>query len=50
MELLGDKAQVDARFSLFGDIANLEQDRRTICAERTTGSEISLDAPNITPR
>jgi hypothetical protein len=24
MKLLGDEAQVDARFSLFGDIANLD--------------------------
>jgi hypothetical protein len=28
----------------------LTQDRCTVCAERTTGSEIILDAPNGTPR
>ena len=26
------------------------QDRRTVCAKRTTGSEIVLDAPDGTPR
>ena len=26
------------------------QDRSTVCAERTIGSEISLDAPDGTPR
>jgi hypothetical protein len=26
------------------------QDRCTVCAERTIGSEIDLDAPNGTPR
>jgi hypothetical protein len=33
MLLLGDEAQVDARFGLFGDSANLD-------AERTTGSKV----------
>jgi hypothetical protein len=28
----------------------LMQERCTVCAERTTGSEIILDAPNGTPR
>jgi hypothetical protein len=28
----------------------LMQDRCTLCAERTTGYEIILDAPNGTPR
>jgi hypothetical protein len=28
----------------------LTQDRCTVCAERTTGSEIDLDAPDGTPR
>ena len=36
--LLGDEAQVKARFSLFGDSAKLD-------AECTIGSEIVLDAP-----
>jgi hypothetical protein len=50
MVLLGDEAQVEARFSPFGDSANLTQDRCTVCAKRTTGSEIILDAPDGTPR
>jgi hypothetical protein len=40
MVLLDDEAQVVARFSLFGVCM--------LCAERTTGSEIVLDAPNVT--
>jgi hypothetical protein len=28
----------------------LTQDRCTVCAERTIGSEIVLDAPDVTPR
>jgi hypothetical protein len=43
MVLLGDKAQVDARF---GPVLILTQDRCTICAERTVGSKIVLDIPN----
>jgi hypothetical protein len=50
MVLLGDEAQVDARFCLFGDTANLTQDRCTICAKCTIGLEIILDAPDGTPR
>jgi hypothetical protein len=48
--LLGDDAQVEARFGLFGDNANLMQDRCTICAERTIGLEIILDAFDGTAR
>ena len=47
--LLGDEAQVEAYFSLFGDSANLDADRCMVCAERTLGSEIILDEPNGTP-
>ena len=43
---LGDKAQVVARFGLFGDSVVLRQDRCTVCTEHTIGSEIILDAPN----
>jgi hypothetical protein len=50
MILLGDKAQLDAHFGPFGDSANLDQDRCTVCAERTIGSEIILDAPDGTPQ
>ena len=49
MVLLGDDAQVEARFSQCGESANL-QDRCTVCAERTIGSEIILVAPDGTPR
>ena len=47
MVLLGDEAQVEARFGPFGDSAN---DRCTVCVEHTIGSEIILDAPDGTPR
>jgi hypothetical protein len=96
MGLLGDEAQVEARFSPFGDIANPDarlmhglrriyhklgchfgrtrwnsyvtwvmwnlvlvyseivlvsvQDRGMVCAKRTIGLEIFLDAPDGTPR
>jgi hypothetical protein len=50
MVLLGDDAQVEARFGLFGDNANLMQDRCMVCAERTTSSEIVLDALDGAPR
>ena len=50
MVLLGDEAHVEARFGPFGDSANLDVDRCTVCAECTIGSEINLDAPNGTPR
>ena len=40
MELLGDEGQVEARFGPFGDSANLDDDRCTVCGERTIGSEI----------
>jgi hypothetical protein len=46
MVLLGDDAQVEAHFGLFGDNANLMQDRCTVCAERAVGSKIILDVPN----
>ena len=50
MVTLGYKAQVEAHFGPFGDSVNLEQDRSTVCVERTIGSEILLDAPDGTPR
>ena len=49
MVLLGDKANVEARFGPFGDSANLDVDRCMVCAERTIGSEIIFDAPDGTP-
>ena len=50
MVLLGDEAQVEARFGLFGDSANLMRDGCTVYAERTIGLETILDAPDGTPR
>ena len=50
MVLLGNEAQLEARFYPFGDSANLDADRCTVCAEGTTSSEIVLDAPDRTPR
>ena len=49
MVLLGDKAEVEARFGPFGDSANLDIDRCTVYTERTIGSEIILDAPDGNP-
>ena len=50
MVLLGDEAQVLARFGPLGDSVILTQDRCTVCTVRTIGSEIILDAPDGTPR
>jgi hypothetical protein len=50
MALLGDEAQMEACFGPFGDSANLLQDRCTVCAESTIGSEIILGAPDGTTR
>jgi hypothetical protein len=47
MVLLGDEAQLDAHFGLFGDSANL--DRCMACAKCIIGLEIVLDAPDRTP-
>jgi hypothetical protein len=46
MVLLGDDAQVESRFGLFRDNANLKQDRCIVCAKRTIGLEIILDVPS----
>jgi hypothetical protein len=50
MELLHNKAQMEARFSPLEIVLILTQDRCTVCAERTTGSEIILDTTDGTPR
>jgi hypothetical protein len=50
MVLLGDMAQVEARYGPIGDSAKLMQCKSTVCAKRTMGSEIVLDIPNGTPR
>ena len=48
MVLLGDEAEVEAHFDPFGDSANLDTHSCNVCAERTLGSEIILDAPDGT--
>ena len=50
IELLGDVGQVESDFVPFGDSVVSVQDRCTVCAKRTIGSEIILDAPDGTPR
>ena len=50
MVLLGDKAHVEACFSLFRGSANLDANRCMVCAEHTIGSENVLDARDGTPR
>jgi hypothetical protein len=50
MGLLGDEAQVEARFGLFRDVLLLMQDWCTACVESTMGSEIILEGPDGTPR
>jgi hypothetical protein len=49
MKLLGDVGHVESHFSPFGDSISVGE-RCTICAERTTGSEIILDAHGGTTR
>ena len=48
MVLLCDEAQVEACFGPLGDIA--DADRFTVCAKRTIGLEIILNAPDGTNR
>jgi hypothetical protein len=50
MVLLGDVAQLEARFGPFRDSANLEARHCTDCTVCTIGLEIILDAPDGTPR
>jgi hypothetical protein len=50
MGLLGDKAQVEARFDPLEIVLHLMQDWCTVCVERTVGSEIVLAAPDGTRR
>jgi hypothetical protein len=50
MVLLGDKAQLEARFGPFRDSAYLDARRCTVCGESTIGSKVILDAPDGTPR
>ena len=51
MQLLGDVGHVEYLISVNLEIVLiLTQDRGSVCAECTIGSEIILDAPDGTPR
>ena len=50
MVLLGDEAHVEANSVRLEIVLIFSQDRCTVSAERTIGSEIVLDAPDGTPR
>jgi hypothetical protein len=50
MVLLGDEAQVEARFGLFGDSANLDAIHVNDLPEMYHRLRNFLDAPNVTPR
>ena len=50
MELLGDVGHLESRLVHLEMVLVLVQDRCTVCAERTIGSDIVLDAPDGTPR
>ena len=50
MELLGDVGHVEYRSVRSEMVLVLVQDRCTVCAKRTIGSVIVLDAPDDTPR
>ena len=49
MELLGDVGHVESRSVCLETVLVLVQDRCTVGAECTIGSEIILDAPDGTP-
>jgi hypothetical protein len=50
MDLLCDFGQVESHFNPFGDSGVLGRVMCLVCAKRTIGTEIVLDAPNGTPR
>ena len=50
MELLGDVRHVESRSVRLEMVLVLVQDRCTVCARRTIGLDIVLDAPDGTPR
>ena len=50
MELLGDVGHVESRSVYLEMVLVLVQDRCTVFAKRTIGSEIISDAPDGTPR
>ena len=49
MELLGDVGHVESRSVRLEKVLELVQERCTVCAERTIGSKIVLDALDRTP-
>ena len=49
MELLGDVGHVESRSVRLEMVLVLVQDRCTVCAKRTIGSDIVLDARDGTP-
>ena len=50
MELLGDVGHVESRSVDLEMVFVLMSDRCTVCAKRSIGSDIVLDAPDGTPR
>jgi hypothetical protein len=50
MVFLGDRLNWNVILVCLKLVLILTQDWCTVCAERTIGSEITLDAPNGTPR
>ena len=50
MQLLGDLGHVESRSVRLEMVLVLVQDRCTVCAKRTIGLDIVLDAPDGTPR
>ena len=50
MELLGDVGHVESRSVCLETVLVLMEDRCTVCAKRTIGSDIVLDAPDGTTR
>jgi hypothetical protein len=50
MELLGDMGLLESCFVRLEMVLVLVQDRCTVCAKYTIGSEIVLDTPDCTPR
>ena len=50
MEFPGDVGHVESRSVRLEMVLVLVQDRCTVCAKRSIGSDIVLDAPDGTPR
>ena len=49
MELLGDVGHMESRSVRLEMVLLLVQDRCTVCAKHSVGSDIVLDAPDGTP-